>query len=281
MSKSNKLIITAALTGAGTSKSTVPALPVTAEEIAADAIRCAKAGASIIHIHVRDETGNCTMETRYFTEAFRAIKAACIKEQQDLIINLTTSNGPGTDELRLAHLEELRPEMCSFDAGTMNWGNNTIFENSPQFLEKLGSQTRKLNIKPEVELFDASMIGNMNYYIKNGFLFPPIHVQFVLGVPGGLDGTIDSLNFMLPKIPLETTWSITGIGKTHMSMMLAGLAAGADGLRVGLEDNVMMAKGVQASNVKLVERAVTLAKIAGREIATPEEARKILGITRK
>ena len=103
----------------------------------------------------------------------------------------------------------------------------------------------------------------------------------MLGVPGGLDGTIDSVNFIVPKLPEGSTWSITGIGKTHMPMLLAGLAAGADGLRVGLEDNIMMSKGVLATNAQLVERAVEISKLAGREIATAAEAREILGITRK
>lgn len=280
MSKTQKLIISACLTGAMTPKSACPNLPVTPEEIAADAVACAKAGASIVHIHVRDEKHQFTMETQYFVDAVDAIREACRKEDLDLIINLTTSNGPGTDEIRLAHLEAIRPEMCSYDAGTLNWGD-TIFENSPVFLKKLGEKTQELDIKPEIEIFDGSMIGNAERLIKGGYLKTPCHFQFILGVPGGLDGTIDSLSFMLPKLPEGSTWSLSGIGKCHMPMMLAGLAAGCDGLRVGLEDNILLAKGQLATNEQLVARAAELARIAGREIATAAEARELLGISRK
>ncbi len=280
MAKSNKVIISAALTGAMTPKSSCPNLPVTAEEIAADAVACAKAGASVVHIHVRNEQYQFTMETQYFADAVEAIRTACKRENIDLLVNLTTSNGPGTDEIRLAHLEALRPEMCSYDAGTLNWGE-VIFENSPVFLKKLGQKTQELDIKPEIEIFDASMIGNAVRLIKGGYLKEPCHFQFIMGVPGGLDGTIDSLNFMLPKLPAGSTWSISGIGKCHMPMMLAGLAAGCDGLRVGLEDNIMLAKGLLATNEQLVARAAALIRLSGREVATPAEAREILGITRK
>lgn len=280
MSKTNKLIISAALTGAMTPKTACPNLPVTPEEIAADVIACAKAGAAVVHIHVRDKELNFTMETQVFIDAFEAVKAASRKESVDVIVNLTTSNGPGTDDIRLAHLKAIRPEMCSYDAGTINWGK-AIFENSPVFLEKLGTATQELDIKPEIEIFDASMIGNARRLIKAGFLKEPCHFQFILDVPGGLDGTIDSLNFMLPKLPEGSTWSISGIGKSHIPMLLAGLAAGADGVRVGLEDNIMLSKGVMATNVQLVERAAAIAKLAGREIATATETREILGITRK
>lgn len=276
----NKLIISACLTGAMTSKSACPNLPVTPDEIAVDAAACVRAGASVVHIHVRDEKQCFTMETRYFVDAVEAIKAAFQRDGLDAIINLTTSNGPGTDEIRLAHLELIRPEMCSYDAGTLNWGD-AIFENSPLFLKKLGKKVQELDIKPEVEVFDASMIGNAVRLIDGGYLTSPCYFQFILGVPGGLDGNLDSLNFLLPKLPPNSTWSISGIGKTHMPMMLAGLAAGCTGLRVGLEDNIYLAKGQLATNPQLVERAVKLAYLAGREIATAEEARQILGIQRK
>ena len=281
MSVSNKLIISAALTGALTPKSVCPSLPVTPEEIAADVVACAKAGAAAVHIHVRDDECRYTMETQRFVDAFEAIKAACLRENVDIIVNLTTSNGPGTDEIRLAHLEKLRPEMCSYDAGTFNWGSS-IFENSLVFLEKLGKATQEWDIKPEIEVFDASMVGNAVRLIKRGFLKAPAHFQLVLGIgEGGLDGNIENVNYLLSKLPAGSTWSITGIGKTHMPCLLAGLAAGCDGIRVGIEDNIYLSKGVLATNVQLVERAVAIAKLAGREIATAAEARQILGITRK
>lgn len=275
-----KVIISAALTGAITPKSICPAIPLTPEEIAADAVACARAGAASVHIHVRDEQARPTMETSYFVEAFEAIKDACRKEGVDLIVNLTTSNCPASDELRLAHLRAIRPEMCSFDAGTMNWGKN-IFENSPRFLDKLAETTMELDIKPEVEVFDGSMIDNALRMVKRGQLKAPLHFQFVLGVEGGLAGNLSNLNFLLSKLPADATWSITGIGKAHIPMMLGALAADCTGLRVGLEDNVMLAKGVPATNVQLVERAAELIRLSGAQVATAEEARAMLNIGRK
>lgn len=178
----------------------------------------------------------------------------------------------------MAHLPILMPEMCSYDPGTLNWANSYIFLNTPPFLERLGLLTQELDIKPEIEIFDAGMLGNVDYYLKKGVLKAPLHYQLVLDVPGGMPGNIDSINHLVSKLPEGSTWSITGIGKAHMPCMLAGLAAGCDNLRVGLEDNVFMKKGEYATNAQLVERAVKLGILAGREIATAAEAREILGI---
>ena len=272
----SKLIITAALCGAGTTKKQTPHVPITPEEIAADAVACAKAGASVIHFHVRDENGANTMDTDKFVEVIDRTREECDKAGVDIIYNLTTSGSKFSEDLRVAHLPVLKPEMCSYDPGTMNWANSYVFLNTPQFLEKLGKVSLELDIKPELEIFDGGMIGNVNYYLKNGFLKAPLHYQFVLGVPGGMPGNIDSLNYLLPKIQPESTWSITGIGRSHIPMMLAGLASGCDGLRVGVEDNIMFDKTTLATNVQLVERAVKLGQLAGREIATAKEAREML-----
>jgi uncharacterized protein (DUF849 family) len=181
----------------------------------------------------------------------------------------------------MGHLSVLKPEMCSYDPGTMNWANSFVFLNTPAFLEKLGKCAQELDIKPELEIFDGGMIGNVNYYINKGVLTTPCHVQFVLGVPGGMPGNADSVAYLLPKIPKDSTWSITGIGKSHIPCMLLGLAEGCDGLRVGLEDNIMYEKGVLATNAGLVERAVRFGELAGREIANAAEAREILGLKKK
>lgn len=276
-----KIIITAALCGAGTMKSQTPYVPVTPEEIAADVVAVAKAGAAIAHIHVRDENGKNTMEKKRYIEVIEKVRAAIQEEGLDIVINLTTSGSAFSEEVRVAHLPELLPEMCSYDPGSMNWANSYIFLNSPKFLETLGTISQELGIKPELEIFDGGMIGNVDHYVKKGFLKKPLHYQFVLGVPGGMPGTIESLSYLLPKIQPESTWSITGIGKSHVPMMLAGLAAGCDGLRVGLEDNIYLGKNELATNAQLVERAVELSKIAGREIATAEEARQILGLKKQ
>ena len=278
MSESNKLIITCALTGAGTARSQTPHVPVTPEEIAADVVAVAKAGAAIAHIHARDETGANTMDPEIFIKVVNVTREAIAKAGVDVVLNLTTSGSKFSEEWRVGHLPVLKPEMCSYDPGSMNWANTYVFLNTPAFLEKLGKVTQELEIKPECEIFDGGMIGNVNYYLKKGVLKAPLHYQFVLGALGGMPGNVDSLAYLLPKIHEGSTWSITGIGRTSMAMMLAGLSAGCDGIRVGLEDNINLSKGVLGTNVQLVEQAITLAKAAGREIATAAEAREILGL---
>lgn len=275
-----KLIITAALCGAGTTKAQTPNVPITPEEISDDAIACAKAGAAVIHIHVRDKNGANTMETAVFEEVVRLTREKMAKENVDLVLNLTTSGSKFPEEMRLAHLPILKPEMCSYDPLSMNWANSYIFTNSPAFLDKLGHEVQELGIKPECEIFNGGDMGNVDYYLKKGVLKAPVHYQFVLGVTGGMPGDASSLAYLLPRMQAGSTWSITGIGRAHMPCMLMGLAMDCDGLRVGLEDNIYMEKGVLATNVSLVERAVRLGEDAGRSIATAAETREILGLTR-
>lgn len=277
-----KLIISAALSGAGTSKEAAPTVPYHPEEIAQEVVAVAKAGAAAVHIHVREDNGWPTMSTDKFTDTFVAIKKATEAAGVDVIVNLTTSGSVVLEknEVRMAHLKKLRPEMCSYDAGTFNWNCGGVFVNAPDFLEELSACVVEEGIKPEIEIFDNGMIGNALYYINKHNIPTPCHFQFVLGVGGGAAGTTKNLVFLRDMLPEGSTWSVTGIGKSHMDMMLAGLSLGCDGLRVGLEDNIYLSKGVKATNVQLVERAVELARVAGREIATAEEARQMLGITR-
>ena len=273
-----KIIITAALCGAGTTKAQTPYVPITPEEIAADAVACVKAGASVIHIHIRDKEGKNTMETERWIEVVTKVREALAAENLDAVLNLTSSGSKFPEEMRLAHLPVLKPEMCSYDPGTMNWANSYVFLNTPSFLEKLGELTIKEEIKPELEIFDGGMIGNVEYYLKKGYLKEPLHYQLVLNVSGGMKGNIENINYIVSKLRPGSTWSISGIGASHMACMLGGLAAGCTGLRVGLEDNIYMEKGVLATNAQLVERACKLAEIAGREVATAAEAREILGL---
>lgn len=279
-----KLIITAALTGTAIYRNMTPYVPQTAEEISEDAVKAVKAGAAILHIHVRDEKGLGTMDTGQFEKTFKAVKAALDKEGLDAVINLTTSGAYGGTaplELRTGHLKLLRPEMCSFDAGTMNWGCELVFDNSPKFLEELSKVVTDYDVKPEFEIFDSGQISNAQYYLNNGYIKSPGHFQFVLGILGGLEGTTRNLQFLVDRLPKDATWSVTGIGKAHLPMMLAGLSLGCDGLRVGVEDNLYYEHGVKATNEQLVKRAADLGRLAGRQIATADEAREILKIQRK
>ena len=293
MAKTNKVIISACLCGAGTKKAQAPTVPYTPEEISDQAIACAKAGAAVVHIHVREDKevdgvmqiGYKSMSLDKFTETVELTRKKAKEEGVDVVINLTTSGGEYEDYKRLQHLGKLKPEMCSFDPGTLNWSNSYIFENHPRFLNLLAQEVVKEDIKPEFEVFDTGHINSVEYYCKKHGIPQPAHYQFIMGVGGAMPGDTMGLASMVQRLPEGATWSVSGIGKAHMPMMLAGLSMGCDGLRVGLEDNVMYGKDengnkIIATNVMLVERAVELCKIAGREIATAQEAREILGITR-
>ncbi|MDR2005719.1 MAG: 3-keto-5-aminohexanoate cleavage protein [Acidaminococcales bacterium] len=273
-----KVIIAAALLGAGTTRAQSPHVPLTPDEIAADVVAVAKAGAAIAHIHVRDKNGANTMETSAFAEVMEKSQAACRKADIDIVFNLTSSGGKFPYVMRQAHLKLLRPEMCSLTPNSMNWANSYLFKNEPEFIKELANTILENDIKPEIEIFDASMLESAKYYIAKGLFKTPCHFQFVIGV--AVPGNIMHLSFMLQQMPEGSTWSVTGIGKAHLPMLLAGLAESCTCLRVGLEDNVFLAKGVYATNVSLVERAVSMAKLAGCGIATPDEAREILGIGR-
>ena len=293
MAKTNKVMIQVCLCGAGTKKAQAPTVPYTAEELADQIVECAKAGACIAHIHVREDKmvdgqmqiGYKSMSLQKFTEAVEVTREKCKEAGVDIIINLTTSGGEYDDYKRLQHLGALRPEMCSFDPNTINWANSYIFENSPRFLNLLSQEVVKYDVKPEFEVFDTGHIDSVMYYVNKWDIPKPPHIQFIMGVGGSMPGTAENLAFFVGKLPKDATWSVSGIGKAHMPMMLAGLALGCDGLRVGLEDNIMFGKNPDgskdiATNLRLVQRAVELSKLAGREIATAQEAREILGITR-
>lgn len=271
---SNKVMLTVATTGGYPQKKNNPAVPITPEEITEDIIACAEAGASICHIHVRDDEGKASMRYDKFEPIVKGVRA-----RSNILINLTTSGGTGwPDDVRMKPFQELHPEVASYDCGTMNWQNACIFENNPQFLEKLGTELQKHNVKPEIECFDAGMIYNALDLRKRGFLKDPMHFQLVMGVKGGIDATVDNLVFLHSLLPKDCTWGAVAIGKGQLPIMYATLAMGGH-LRVGMEDNVMMHKGILAkSNVEFIERAIRLIREFGKEVATPDEARQILGV---
>lgn len=272
----DKLIITVATTGAWPTKEITPYVPIEPEEIAEEVYKCWKAGAAIAHIHVREDDQKASMNLDKFKKTVELIRS---HEDCDIILNLTTSGNVGlTDEERMKPFMELKPEMASYDAGTMNWMHTTIFENRPEFLEKLALRMQEYDIKPELEIFDLGMIYNSLYYMKKEVLDTPAHFQFCLGAPGGAAGTVENLMHMLSLIPEGSTWSAFGIGASHMPIMFTAIAKGGH-IRVGMEDNIYLSKGVLAeSNVQFVERVQRIAKDFGRPIATPAEAREILGL---
>lgn len=276
---SNKRIITVAVTGSWPTKKDNPNVPITPEEIAESVYESWKAGAAIAHIHVRNDDGTPSQDFEKFKKVVDLIRA---KKDCDICINLTSSGNVGLgDDERIYPIKELRPELASYDCGTLNWQHRTIFENSPRFLEKFGLALQEYEVKPEIEIFHAGMIYEALHYLKIGALKAPLHFQFVLGCPGGMESTIENLVFLKNLIPEGSTWAACGIGKGHIPVMLTTIAMGGH-LRVGMEDNVMYHKGVLAeSNAQLVARAKRLLEEAGLEAATPDEARQILGLRKR
>lgn len=273
---SNKVILTVATTGAWPKKENTPYVPITPAEIAEEVYACWKAGASMAHIHVRDDEANASMDYNKFEETVSLIRA---KKDCNIVINLTTSGGIGlSDEIRMKPFINLKPELASYDCGSMNWQNNCVFENSPAFLEKLGNTMQEVGVKPEIEIFDVGMIYNALYYLNKGVLKAPLHFQFVLGAAGGMPATVDNLVYLKNLVPKDCTWSALGIGKGHLPIMYTALALGGN-IRVGMEDNILYGRGQLAkSNVEFVERAKRVIEDFGKEVATPDEARQILGV---
>lgn len=276
----NKRIITAAVTGAWPKKENNPNVPMTPAEISEDVYECWKAGAAIAHLHMRDDEGNGTMDHNKFRETVELIHKN--HPDCDVILNLTTSGDIyATDETRMEHVKELKPEMASYDCGSMNWLNSGLFINSPTFLENLGNLFQETNTKPEIEAFDPGMIANAAYYVKKGIIKAPLHFQFCMGCANGIPGTVKNLVFMketMDQLCPGSTWSTFGVGHSAMEIMYAAIALGGN-IRVGMEDNVMYKKGELAqSNKQFVERAVRVIEEFGLEVATPDEARQILGL---
>jgi len=272
----DKTIITVAPTGAWPGKKDNPNVPLTPAEIADDVLACHKAGAAIAHLHMRDEDGLGTMDKARFEETVALIRDRC-----DIVLNLTTSGDlNATDETRMAHLEALEPELGSYDCGSMNWMHTGLFLNPPDFLERLGTTMKNHGIRPEVEVFDASFIYNALYYVKRGVLDAPPYFQFVLGAAGGTAATVENLVYLKSLLPADAPWSALGIGRGHMPILLTTIALGGH-VRVGMEDNVLYGRGQLAdSNAQFVERAVRVIHEAGREPASPDDAREILNLKR-
>ncbi|MFJ8245978.1 3-keto-5-aminohexanoate cleavage protein [Peribacillus asahii] len=270
-----KLIITVATTGAQTTREHTPYVPLTPKEIADSVIESWKAGAAIAHIHVRDKDGNNTVDLNVYKEVIDRVRDKC-----DIILNLTTAGGlEMSDEDRL-RVCELNPEMATFDAGTMNFGAD-VFHNTPRFLESLAREMKKREIKPEIEIFDVGMIHNALRIAQKGLLENPFHFQFVLGVHGGMPATPKNLMYLIDSIPEGSTWSAIGASKDQLTINTMSILLGGH-VRVGMEDSVYYRKGELAkTNAQFVERVVQLSHTLGREIATPNEARDILQLSKK
>ena len=284
----NEVIVTCAVTGAGDTLGKHPEVPVTPEQISNAAIAAAKAGASVAHIHVRDpETGLGSRDVDLFKEVVERIRDS----NTDVVINLTAGMGgdwvpseenpsmpgPGTDmigpEERLAHVKEIHPEICSLDCGTMNFGNgNEIYISPPGYLREMASMIQEWGVKPELEVFELGQIRFAKQMIKEGLINEPPMFQICLGIPWGAEQTVDSMKVMKDELPTNASWASFGIGRMQMPMAAAAVAMGGN-VRVGLEDNLYLEKGILASNDQLVTRVIEIIQRMGSRVLSPKETR--------
>lgn len=269
-----KLIITAAICGAEVLKEHNPAVPYTVAELVREAKSAYDAGASIIHLHVRYDDGTPTQDKARFKEVIDAIRS----EIPDVIIQPSTGGAVGMTNDQRLQPTELKPEMATLDCGTLNFGGDEIFENTENTIKYFGERMISLGIKPELECFDKSMIDMVLRLQKKAYIQSPMHFDFVMGVNGGISGELRDFIFLRESIPADATYTVAGVGRYEFPLAMAAIIDGGH-VRVGFEDNVYLSKGVLAkSNGELVAKVVRMAKELGREIASPEEARKILGL---
>ena len=270
-----KLIITAAVCGSAPMREQNPSVPYTPAEIAAEALRCWRAGAAIVHVHVRDpQDGRPAFEKGLFREVVDRIRDA-----GDLIINLTTSgfnlSGPEVGSQRLMPLE-LAPDLCSLDVGSLNFRGGRVFLNPSDWVERAAAEMQRAGVKPEMEVFDLGHIRQARELVRRGLVDSPPYFQLCLGTYWGIEGTLEALLDMRRRLPAGCQWSALGIGREQLPLTTHTLLLGGH-VRVGFEDNLYLSQGVKAdSNAQFVERAVALARMLQREVATCGEAREIL-----
>lgn len=265
------LIITCAVTGAETTRKDNPNLPITPEEIAQSAYEAYNAGASILHLHVRNNDGHPSQDINIFKNTIDNIKSKC-----DIVIEVSTGGAVGMSlEERIQPLE-LQPDLASLDCGTINFGDDYILNTLPM-IKKAAGIMKDYNIRPTLECFDLSHIDTSLILINEGLITPPFHYGIVLNVPGGINYDIDTLGYFMRRLPTDSFATVMGIGGKASLNAIFGAISYSAFIRVGFEDNVFYSKGVLAkSNAELVERAVRIAKEHGCHIATPDDVRRRL-----
>jgi uncharacterized protein (DUF849 family) len=288
------IIISAAISGSGPTENKTPHLPITPKQLADEAIAVAKAGAAIAHIHVRDpKTGAASRDIRLYKEVVDRIR----QESTDVIINLTTGMGGdlflGPDDnptelsqhtdlvgqvKRQEHVELLLPEICSLDCGSFNYDvNNYVYVSTTDMLRTGAKRLQKLGVKPELEVFDLGHIWFAKQMIAEGILDAPPLFQLCMGVKWGAEGNTANMKAMVDNLPSGANWAAFGLGPNEMPMAAQAALLGGN-IRVGLEDNIYLEKGVLATNVQLVERARNIVELMGASIQTPAQARESLGL---
>ena len=268
----DKLIITAALSGAEVTREQQPALPVTPDEIAQAAQACAEAGAAIVHVHARNPDGSPTQDKEIYRQIIAAVRARC-----DVIVQVSTGGAVGmTPQERLAPVT-LAPEMATLSMGSVNFGGD-VFVNHPADMDVFLRAMQEHGVKPELEIFDSGMLDTAKRWLQKGVLSGPQHFDFVLGISGGMAGTPEALMYLKAQLPPGSTWTVAGIGAAQLPLGALSMVLGGH-VRVGFEDNVYYRKGeLASSNAQLVARIARIARELDRPVATPDEARNILGL---
>jgi len=292
-----EVFITCAVTGSGSSQDRSPHVPRSPEQIANSAIAAARAGAAIVHCHVRDpETGVPSRDPKLYREVTDRIRDA----EVDVVLNLTAGMGgdivfgppsaplplnDATDmvsaEERLAHIEDCLPEICTLDCGTMNFAEaDYVMTNTPGMLTTMGARMEALGVKPEIEAFDTGHLWYAKQLVKDGVLSSPALVQLCMGIPWGAPNDLNTFMAMVNNVPDDWNWSAFSIGRDEMPYVAASVLAGGH-VRVGLEDNLWLGKGELATNEALVSRAVTIIENMGATVMGPDAVRQKLGLTKQ
>ncbi|MGK5089243.1 3-keto-5-aminohexanoate cleavage protein [Bdellovibrionota bacterium FG-2] len=278
-SGSDPVIITCAITGAEASREKQPALPITPQEQASAALEAVGAGASIIHLHVREDDGRPSQRLERFQESIELIR----KKAPGVIIQISTGGAVGESIENRARPLQLKPEMASLNLGTMNFGDD-VFYNHPRDIVTLAAKMKEHGVAPELEVYEAGHLESGFRLLKQGVLRGPLNVQFVLGVPGGMSGEPANLFHLLSLLESfgggaeKLHWGVAGVGRYQLPLAAQALLLGGH-IRVGFEDNIFYRKGELAtSNAQLVERVARMARELDREVATPEKARELLGL---
>lgn len=267
-----KAILTAAIVGAETTRAQNPNLPITAQEIGVEAEKCRENGASVIHLHVREPDGRPSQSRELFARAIEEIR-----RRTDVIVQTSTGGAVGMSAEERAQPVSLKPEMATLNCGTLNFGDE-VFENTFPIMRKLATLIREAGVTPELELYEFGHLDNVRVLEREGLLAAPFHVQFVLGVRGGMQPGEERVRLLVKELPENSTWGVAGIGRHQLPMVKLALELGGN-VRVGLEDNVFIRKGVLArGSWELCAEARAIASQVGRELADPAEARRLLGL---
>ena len=266
------LIITCPVVGAELTREVYPYLPITPEEIAEAARGAVEAGASIIHLHVRDEKGRPTQRRDVFETVTKKIRDRC-----ECILQYSTGGAVGTPLKERCGPVKLKPDMATLSMGTMNFGPD-IYENTEHTIQTISAVIQENKVMPELEIFDYGMMETVERFSRKGLLPEKYHIDFVLGVPGGMTGDIRNLIRLTDRLNPEQTWTVAGVGRYQLPLSTHAIAMGGH-VRVGIEDNIFYRKGEPAtSNAQLIERVARIAKEFGRAVAGVDQARKILSL---